>query len=304
MGSSVLLAAGSAAESHHLRRTLEVLGFSVEEADSADVVADGVHTLAIVLSGRGSLDAVRRIAVRALDDRPLLLYSRARRRISRPGEWFRGRRDAVLPASAADQEVAAQLCACSTVGKYRGGAGAIDPPKPNFPHSSCNPRTSKSTWTCWRLGGYRRASCRKRCPRSAPLALRCATSRAASSAATSTTSSASMRHHVGFYLADAMGHGVPAGLLTVFLKRAVQLKEVTSSTYRLVPPDEVLARPQSRTDRAKPARASVHHDDLRAARLPNRRVQLARAGHPHPIFVPRTGELETLAESRDAFGSI
>src|SRR5436309_3469595 len=48
--------------------------------------------------------------------------------------------------------------------------------------------------------------------------------------------------HVGFYVADAMGHGVPASLLTVFLKKVVQPKEVRGSTYRLVPPDEVLAR--------------------------------------------------------------
>src|SRR5437762_898331 len=49
-------------------------------------------------------------------------------------------------------------------------------------------------------------------------------------------------HHVGFYVADAMGHGVPASLLTIFLKKAVQPKEVTGSRYRLVPPGEVLGR--------------------------------------------------------------
>src|SRR5262249_27026395 len=48
--------------------------------------------------------------------------------------------------------------------------------------------------------------------------------------------------HVGFYVADAMGHGVPASLLTIFLKKAVQPKEVTGDSYRLVPPEEVLAR--------------------------------------------------------------
>lgn len=48
--------------------------------------------------------------------------------------------------------------------------------------------------------------------------------------------------HVGFYLADAMGHGVPACLLTIYLKKAVMPKDLQPSGYRLLPPDEVLTR--------------------------------------------------------------
>ena len=43
-------------------------------------------------------------------------------------------------------------------------------------------------------------------------------------------------HHVGFYVADAMGHGVPASLLTIFVKKGVRPKEVFGQQYRLVPP--------------------------------------------------------------------
>ena len=49
-------------------------------------------------------------------------------------------------------------------------------------------------------------------------------------------------HHVGLYVADAMGHGVPASLLTIFVKKGVRAKEVFGKQYRLVPPDEVLHR--------------------------------------------------------------
>src|SRR5207247_10745740 len=49
-------------------------------------------------------------------------------------------------------------------------------------------------------------------------------------------------NHVGFYVADAMGHGVPASLLTIFVKKGVRAKEVFGQQYRLVPPGEVLAR--------------------------------------------------------------
>src|SRR5207245_1833721 len=48
--------------------------------------------------------------------------------------------------------------------------------------------------------------------------------------------------HIGFYVADVMGHGVPASLLTIFLKKAVQPKEIDGTTYRILPPDEVLQR--------------------------------------------------------------
>src|SRR6202007_1577929 len=48
--------------------------------------------------------------------------------------------------------------------------------------------------------------------------------------------------HVAFYVADAMGHGVPASLLTVFVKRGVRAKEIHGREYRLVPPGEVLGR--------------------------------------------------------------
>ncbi len=40
--------------------------------------------------------------------------------------------------------------------------------------------------------------------------------------------------HVGFYLADAVGHGMPAALLTMFLKRALTTKEITPGGYRLL----------------------------------------------------------------------
>src|SRR5262249_10162929 len=49
-------------------------------------------------------------------------------------------------------------------------------------------------------------------------------------------------NHVGFYVADAMGHGVPASLRTIFVKRGVRPKEVMGSQSHLVPPGEVLAR--------------------------------------------------------------
>jgi sigma-B regulation protein RsbU (phosphoserine phosphatase) len=97
-------------------------------------------------------------------------------------------------------------------------------------------------------------------------------------------------NHVGFYVADAMGHGVPAGLLTIFVKKGVRAKDVFGRQYRLVPPDEVLRR--------------LNKDliDQRLSESPfitmvyglfNHKegvLSIARAGHPYPLYVPSHGE--------------
>jgi sigma-B regulation protein RsbU (phosphoserine phosphatase) len=99
-------------------------------------------------------------------------------------------------------------------------------------------------------------------------------------------------HHVGFYVADAMGHGVPASLLTIFVKKGVRAKEVFGQQYRLVPPDEVLYRlNRDLIDQ----QLSEHPFITMAYALLNHQegtVQFARAGHPYPLYVPRQGEVQ------------
>jgi sigma-B regulation protein RsbU (phosphoserine phosphatase) len=96
--------------------------------------------------------------------------------------------------------------------------------------------------------------------------------------------------HIGFYVADAMGHGVPASLLTIFVKKGVKAKDIFGQQYRLVPPDEVLGRlnrdllDQELSD--QPFITMVYA-------LFNCRdytLRLARAGHPYPLYVPHDAE--------------
>jgi serine phosphatase RsbU (regulator of sigma subunit) len=99
-------------------------------------------------------------------------------------------------------------------------------------------------------------------------------------------------HHVGFYVADAMGHGVPASLLTVFLKKAVQLKKISESGYRLLPPDEVLAR--LNRDLIAQGLAELPFITMVYGLLDCRTgsLQFARAAHPYPLFLPQNGPPE------------
>jgi phosphoserine phosphatase RsbU/P len=46
--------------------------------------------------------------------------------------------------------------------------------------------------------------------------------------------------HVGLYVADAVGHGLPAALLTMFIKQALPTKRILDHGYQLVPPDEAM----------------------------------------------------------------
>ena len=96
--------------------------------------------------------------------------------------------------------------------------------------------------------------------------------------------------HFGFYLADAIGHGVSAGLLTMYIKHAIQPRRVSASGVELVRPSEVMAR---------------LNDQLAAQELPDSqfitgwygiintsslRLEYAVAGHPPPM-VFEGGEL-------------
>jgi phosphoserine phosphatase RsbU/P len=99
-------------------------------------------------------------------------------------------------------------------------------------------------------------------------------------------------NHVGFYVADAMGHGVPASLLTIFIKKGIRAKEVFGKKYRLVPPSEVLGKLNKEL---VDQQLSENPFITMAYGLFNHRdatLQFARAGHPYPLYVPRDGGLE------------
>ena len=42
--------------------------------------------------------------------------------------------------------------------------------------------------------------------------------------------------HIGFYIADVVGHGMPAALLTIFLKQTLIMRETTGNKYRIFSP--------------------------------------------------------------------
>jgi sigma-B regulation protein RsbU (phosphoserine phosphatase) len=101
-------------------------------------------------------------------------------------------------------------------------------------------------------------------------------------------------NHVGFYVADAVGHGIPAALLTMFLKRALVTKEILPSGYRLLPPSESLAQlNQCLVDQglAHTTFATALYGMINTRSL---ECIFARGGHPSPILLSADGTLRTL----------
>jgi sigma-B regulation protein RsbU (phosphoserine phosphatase) len=97
--------------------------------------------------------------------------------------------------------------------------------------------------------------------------------------------------HVGLYIADAMGHGVPASLLTVFVKKGVHPKEVFGKQYRLVPPGEVLR--WLNRDLIELGLSDQPFITMIYVLFNHRErtLHFARAGHPYPLHIPRDGEI-------------
>ncbi|MGF1580428.1 MAG: SpoIIE family protein phosphatase [Gemmataceae bacterium] len=95
--------------------------------------------------------------------------------------------------------------------------------------------------------------------------------------------------HLGFYVADAMGHGVPASLLTIFVKERIRPKEINGHSYRLLPPNEVLDNlnqdmiDQDLSDNPFITMVYAKYNYVDGT------LEFSRAGHPHPVLVRPNG---------------
>jgi sigma-B regulation protein RsbU (phosphoserine phosphatase) len=97
--------------------------------------------------------------------------------------------------------------------------------------------------------------------------------------------------HVGLFLADAVGHGVPAALMAMQLCRALETRDHHDRFRRLVPPSEALARlnalmadRQGRVGRY--ASAIYALIDCR-----ERVMRVACAGGPPPVLIAPNGDV-------------
>ncbi len=90
---------------------------------------------------------------------------------------------------------------------------------------------------------------------------------------------------IGFFIADAVGHGVPAALLTMVITKSLRTTDLGEHGRRIIPPGEALARLNDEMIRAQRGDARFATAIYGIIDEPTRRVTLACAGHPAPLVI-------------------
>jgi phosphoserine phosphatase RsbU/P len=100
--------------------------------------------------------------------------------------------------------------------------------------------------------------------------------------------------HIGFYIADAVGHGVPAALLTMFIKHALATKQIGLGGYRLLTAAETMTRLNDTLIEQALSAATFATALYGTINIETREITFARAGHPLPMVLRKNGQIESL----------
>ncbi|MHA7813473.1 MAG: PP2C family protein-serine/threonine phosphatase [Phycisphaerales bacterium] len=110
-------------------------------------------------------------------------------------------------------------------------------------------------------------------------------------------------HHTGFFLADAVGHGVPAALMTMVISQGLHKTEGKGDALRIVEPAEALRRlnqtmTKNAGEQARFATAAYAIHDKRS-----NTITVAGAGHPPSLLVRAgSGEVEQVESEGPLLG--
>jgi sigma-B regulation protein RsbU (phosphoserine phosphatase) len=100
--------------------------------------------------------------------------------------------------------------------------------------------------------------------------------------------------HVGFYVIDAVGHGLAAALLTMFIRRALQTKRITGSEYHIFQPNQTLAELNVDICSEELSNAQFCTGVYCVLDVETMELTYARAGHPEPGLIRADGTIEAL----------
>jgi len=91
--------------------------------------------------------------------------------------------------------------------------------------------------------------------------------------------------HIGFYIADAVGHAMPAALLTIFVKQALVMRETLGKNYRIFSPAEVMKNLNLRMAGQRLSGYQFATSCYCLLNIKTLQLTYARAGHPYPILI-------------------
>jgi len=103
--------------------------------------------------------------------------------------------------------------------------------------------------------------------------------------------------HIGFYIADVVGHAMPAALLTIFIKQALVMRETIGNNYRIFSPAEVMKNLNMRIVGQKLSGYQFATCCYCLLNIKTFQLTYARAGHPYPIII-RSGRQPEQLELR------
>jgi sigma-B regulation protein RsbU (phosphoserine phosphatase) len=108
--------------------------------------------------------------------------------------------------------------------------------------------------------------------------------------------------HIGLFLADAVGHGVSAALMTMVICQSLTTRVLEGSSWRILGPGEVLSRlnQQMLRHRVHPSRFATAVYAVIDCRY--RRMALAGAGHPPPLLVHEDGRVDPMTTGGGLLG--
>jgi sigma-B regulation protein RsbU (phosphoserine phosphatase) len=108
--------------------------------------------------------------------------------------------------------------------------------------------------------------------------------------------------HIGLFLADAVGHGMSAALMTMVICQSLTTRILDGSSWRILDPAEVLSRlnQQMLGQRLHPSRFATAVYAVIDCRY--RRMALAGAGHPPPLLVHEDGLVDPLTTGGGLLG--
>lgn len=90
--------------------------------------------------------------------------------------------------------------------------------------------------------------------------------------------------HIGFYVADVVGHGMPAALLTIFLKQALIMRQTVGNSYHIFSPAEVMKNLNLAMTEQKLSGHQFATCCYCLLNVDTLQLTYARAGHPYPIL--------------------
>lgn len=108
--------------------------------------------------------------------------------------------------------------------------------------------------------------------------------------------------HIGVFITDAVGHGVPAALMTMIISRSLHMTETKAGVTKIIEPSRVLSRLNSELLMRQGQTTRFATGIYAVVNCRTRHCTLAGAGHPPPLLLRADGGEQLLETNGGLLG--